>query len=399
MLSALLLGLVLLAGGDERDRVVLKSGKELRGRILRVDEQRVWLRRSGRELEFERDEVERLESVREVQATLLEEARPSRLARVDELELLAARAEEFGLPGEAAALRWRLLALDPARESAHVGLGHRRRGGGYVVPFEGRTFDLAQRIAAAREWGSAWSFESLHYRLRTNLPLGETLDLALELERLYAFFFTLLGESLELREVCTPMNVHVHADRTSYPEGGGEGGRYDPDTDTVVVDASRGLERLTWTHEATHQLLSVTAFRERGTQGEIPPWVNEGLAEYMATGIVGGPPLAFQAGLPCVRHFRLQAEARDPHDLKRVLSFSSTDFTAGDERLLKYAQSYTLVHFLLHGDEGRHRAGFLAWLRLVYAGRGSTTELGKCLDSEWKPLERAWLAHVAREAR
>lgn len=399
MRAALLLCLALAAGGDERDRVVLKTGKELRGRILLVDEERVVLRRSGRDQELARSAVERTESVRDGLAALLEDARPSRLARLDEVELLAARAEEYGLPGEAEALRWRMLALEPSCEAAHEALGHRRRGGRFVVPVDGRQVGLEERLALARDWGSAWTFGSLHYELRTNLPLGEALDLALELERLYAAFFALLGPELALREVCTRMRFQVHADRASYPEGAGETGRYDPDSDTVVVDASRGLELLTWTHEATHQLLSVTAFRERGAQGEIPPWVNEGLAEYFATGVVGGPPLAFQAGLPCTRHFRTQAGAQDAHDLKRVLAFSSTDFQAGSDQLLKYAQSYTLVHFLLHGEEGRYRQGFLAWLRLVYAGRGSTTELEKCLDVEWKPLERAWLAHVAREAR
>jgi len=397
--AAWLLCLALALGGDERDRVVLKGGKELRGRILLVDGERVVLRRSGRDQELARATVERTESVRDGLAALLEDARPSRLGRLDELELLAARADEYGLPGEAAALRWRMLLVDPTCVAAHEALGHRRRGGRFVVPVGGRQVTPEERLVLARDWGSAWTFGSLHYELCTNLPLGETLDLALELERLYAAFFALLGPELALREVCTPMRFHVHADRASYPESGGEVGRYDPDTDTVVVDASTGLEPLTWTHEATHQLLSVTAFRERGAQGEIPPWVNEGLAEYVATGIVGGPPLAFQAGLSCTRHFLLQQQSADAHDLKRVLAFSSTDFQAGGDRLLKYAQSYTLVHFLLHGEEGRHRAGFFAWLRLVYAGRGSTTELGKCLDVEWKPLERAWLAHVAREAR
>jgi len=397
--AALLLCLALAVGGDERDRVVLKGGKELRGRILLVDEERVVLRRSGREQELERGEVERLESVRDALASLLEDARPTRIARLDELELLAARAEEYGLAGEAGSLRWRMLRLDPSSAAVHAALGHRKRGGRFVVPLDGRQVSYDERVALARDWGLAWSFSSLHYELRSNLSLEATLDLALELERLYAAFFALFGAELELREVCTPMQFHVHADRASFPESAGEVGRYEPDTDTVVVEASSGLEPLTWMHEATHQLLFVTAFKERGAQGEIPPWVNEGLAEYVATSVVGGPPLAIEPGLPCVRHFATQHAAKDAHDLKRVLSFSTTDYQAGSERLLKYAQSYTLVHFLLHGEEGRHRRGFLDWLRLVYAGRGSTTDLGKCLDADWKPLEQAWRAHVAREAR
>ena len=67
--------------GDERDLVVLASGKELRGRILRVDERELVLRRSGRDQEFARKEVAHFESVDAALTALLAEARPARLAR------------------------------------------------------------------------------------------------------------------------------------------------------------------------------------------------------------------------------------------------------------------------------------------------------------------------------
>ena len=60
-----------------------------------------------------------------------------------------------------------------------------------------------------------------------------------------------------------------------------ENGYYEPQTDMIVVDASRGTVWQTLAHEATHQLLFNSAFREKNLSGEVPPWLNEGLAEYM----------------------------------------------------------------------------------------------------------------------
>lgn len=399
-MGLLALAAVLFAAlGDERDRVVLASGKELRGRILRVDEQELVLRRSGRDQEFTRKEVASFESVGAALDALLLEARPARLARKEELPALAERARAAGLEGEAANLWWHLLLLEPEARAAHEALGHKLRGGRHVVPLDGRAVDLAQRIELAKDWGSAWRFTSLHYELTTNLPLARALELGLDLERFYRAFFALFGAELGLYEVCTPMKIHVHADRASYPETAGENGRYEPEIDTVVVDASQGFKLATLMHEATHQLLFVTAFKERGGHGEIPPWLNEGLAEYVATSVLGAPPLVLEPGTPALHHFHAHAESKTAHDLTRVLSFSTTDYQTSDDPALKYAQSYTLVHFLLHGEDGRHRAGFFAYLRLVYAGRGSSSDLKKCLDVDWKKLERAWSEYAEAQAR
>jgi hypothetical protein len=385
--------------GDERDLVVLASGKELRGRIVRVDERELVLRRSGRDQEFALKEVARFESVDAALTALLAEARPARLARKEELPALAERARLAGLAGEAANLWWHLLVLEPESRVAHEALGHELRGGRPVVPLDGRALGLAQRIELARDWGSAWRFASLHYELTTNLPLERALELGLDLERFYHAFFALFGAELGLYEVCTPMKIHVHADRASYPESAGENGRYEPDIDTVVVDASRGFQLATLVHEATHQLLFVTAFKERGGHGEIPPWLNEGLAEYVAASVVGAPPLVLEPGTPALHHFHAHASSKSAHDLARVLAFSTSDYQSSDDPALKYAQSYTLVHFLLHGEERRHRAGFLDYLRLVYAGRGSSTDLKKCLDVDWKKLARAWSEYAHAQAR
>lgn len=393
----LLLGALALAG-DEGDLVVLKDGKAMRGRVVFENDSRLVLRRDSRDTSMEQGTIERVRSrLRDLQ-TLLDDAAGFRSAGGEwdrkALELLGAQAEAAGLEGEAEVFRWRLAFLDPEDEAARTALGHKKRGQGWTIPYRGRAFAWDKRFEMAQDWGSAWELASLHYRLRTNLSLPVALDLLLDQERVYFAFQALLGRELELNDVCEPMTVHVHADSASYPEQAGEAGRYQPATDQVHVDASRGLDFGSLVHELTHQWLYDAFFRERKRDGQIPPWLDEGLAEYVRASVAHSPGVVFEPGHPGEASFRAHAQAKDPHDLTRVLAFSSGDYQASSDRELKYAQSYTLVHFLLHGEEGRHRAGFFEFLRAVHAGKGSATDLKRALGTDWRKLEKAWSAYV-----
>jgi len=385
---------ILALGGGETDLVVLKSGKELRGRIVFEDQSTVVLRQDARDTSLEREEVERVESRVHNLGALLDNDAKWRPLDMGELELLAAQAKEMNLTGEAEIYAWSRLLRQRDLEPAHLVLGHKKRGKSWVLPLDGRWVDWDKRVELAKDWGSAWQLTSLHYELRSNLPLQTSLDALLDIERLYRAFFEVFGAELSLYDVCKPMHVHLHADAASYPEVGTEDGLYEADTDTLRVKADKGLPFWVVAHELTHQLLQDTAVREKSDGDSLPPWLNEGLADYMAACVQHTAPLVFVAGAPEATRFQAHASAKDPFDLTRVLSFSSGDYFSTSDRLLKYAQSYTLVHFLLHGREGRYRAAFFEYLREVYRGKGSSTDLKSALGVDWRQLEKEWIAHV-----
>jgi hypothetical protein len=392
------LALAVIGSGEREDRVVLVNGKELRGRVLFQDDTTVVLRQGGRDTELARAEIQLLDTRLADLAVLLDNAERADLGRARDLELLAAQAEEMGLPGEAQVFWWRLVRLDPSREDARRALGHERRGAGWSLPLGRRRVDESRRHELARDWGTGWEFASLHYRLRTNLPLDVALDVLLDLERVYAAFLALFGAELRLHDVTRPLSVHLHADSASYPETANEFGTYDVAADVVHVNAAAGLDFTVLAHELTHQLLYDTAFREReGSSGCLPGWLDEGLADYVAAGVTGFPGVEFEPGRKHAQYFDVHARTQRPLDLARVLTLSQGDYFASTERLQKYAQSYTLVHYLLHGDGARHHAGFTAFLRAVYAGKGSSTDLRKALGVDWRELERGWSRHAGRE--
>jgi hypothetical protein len=400
--ARVLAALCALAGlcAASNDRVLLKSGKELVGRLLYLDEATLVLRQDKRDTTLARADVERVEARLTNLVTLLENAERADLAKAEVLELLAAQAEEMGLSGEAQVFWWRLVRLDPGHRAARAALGHEARGSGWSVPLGNRRVDEARRFELARDWGSAWELTSLHYRLRTNLALEAALAVLLDLERIYLGFYALFGADLRLFDVTNPLAVHLHAERSSYPESANEWGSYDTEADVVHVNAAAGLDYPTLAHELVHQLLYDTAFRERGQgSGSVPAWLDEGLADYVAGCIARAPQVLFEAGRVRTEHVRTHAQAKRALDLTRVLSLSHGDYQASSERLLKYAQSYTLVHFLVHGGQGRYRAGLTDFLRKVYEGKGSSTDLKKALGVEWRELEREWQAYVSRLAR
>ena len=60
-----------------------------------------------------------------------------------------------------------------------------------------------------------------------------------------------------------------------------------------------------------------------------------------------------------------------------------------------YAQSWLLVHYLLHGEEGALVEGFVEFLRRDAAGRGGGAQLYVVLDRTPDQLELGFRNHVA----
>ena len=202
------------------------------------------------------------------------------------------------------------------------------------------------------------------------------------------------------RHLDGPLNAQIHADAGSYPEAAGGRGFYDRAGRLLVVNAEGGFDRGLMVHEAIHQLLAETAVLAQGGRGEIGPWLDEGLGEYFRA-TTSGPAgrLAFDAGRIDTISMRRQVHATDTYKLSRVLTFDSGEYQSTSRQDLKYAQSYTFVHFLFDGDGGRYRPGFDRFLRSAWKGQGSSTDLESALNAKVDVLEKAWKSWVKDRAR
>lgn len=402
MPSAWLLSLaLLLAGGDGRtlDHVELNNGVKLDGHIVFKDADTLVLREGSRDREISMSDV----SIVHSRAANLREA----LERWDKVGPgdaagtldLARFCKRIELEDEARLFAWRMLALDPKNADAHEMLGHQRHGSAWSVRDGTRSFAFDKLADLRKEWIDAWKMSSTHYRMRSNLDLKSAVDTTLDLEGFYRSFFRLFGRELRLYEVIDPMACEVHADAKSYPELlGNRPAYFDPASNTLLINAANGLDRGALFHEATHQILHVTAVLTSKATGEIPGWLDEGLAEYMRAGVDGQSGHAtFAPGLLHKVHFRAHATAKEPFSLNRVLNFQSDDFLASTKVELKYAQSYTLVHYCLHGENGKFRERFLEFVRGTYHGQASASRFKETLNE--KAFEEGWIAYVKWMAR
>ena len=167
-------------------------------------------------------------------------------------------------------------------------------------------------------------------------------------------------------------------------------------------------------HETAQALLDFIANRRGAKRGRLPgwlgtdftqyaealpAWMNEGIAVHLSSSYeeVDGR-IVFREGLYDRRRFAEHAGAVHPMSLADVLELDTRDFFDPEGISLEYSQTYTLVHFLLFGEDGRYRPRFVRCIRDAYLGQASPSHVLDVLGTPAADLERAWTDHVARLA-
>lgn len=164
-------------------------------------------------------------------------------------------------------------------------------------------------------------------------------------------------------------------------------------------------------HETAHRLI------ERRLLRGGPPslWVSEGLASYFGytyrdrdgefrEGVVGGKSIRLvrdsapgqsREGIDRLRGFKRAASGLESDFVERLVAIRDPAEFYGPRAELYYAGSWLLVHFLLHGEEGRYAEAFARYLTLDAAGAGPDA-LYRELGAGPQQLQPALLDHVRR---
>lgn len=133
----------------------------------------------------------------------------------------------------------------------------------------------------------------------------------------------------------------------------------------LLAIAGEHTDARTWhvvQHEGFHQFAAAVI------RGEIPTWLNEGIAEYFGESIFTGD--AFVSGvIPPWRLKRIQTEIKS-NTFKSVKEMMLLPHDAWNNNLsiVNYDQAWSMVHFLAHGDNGRYQQPFVNFMKLI--GRG-----------------------------
>lgn len=129
-------------------------------------------------------------------------------------------------------------------------------------------------------------------------------------------------------------------------------------------------------HEGFHQFVDAVI------KGDIPIWVNEGLAEYFGEALFTGD--GYVSGvIPPYRLRRVKKQISEGN-FKTIPEMMLLEHEAWKKAMAQanYDQAWSMVHFLAHGEDGKYQQRLIAFAQEV--GRGL----------QW---ERAWLRHFGRD--
>jgi Protein of unknown function (DUF1570) len=269
----------------------------------------------------------------------------------------------------------------------------------------------AAEADAARigDFRRAWEISTPHYNIKANTPLAEGIDNGRRLEAFYQLFVNRMANVIgndrlplaalarkpsEVPSASTqrPHTVYYFATKESYveflaptegPAIGKTLGVYLPaDAAKKRGDQPRSYfhddpegriaVEATLYHEVSHQLLfelSGLTHYERNT-GDY--WVFEGLGTYFETTRVEpdgtirlgghyGPRMA-EAGIRCLQR-------KEFLPVREFVRLDRAGFNKPDHVHANYAQAIALTAFLMDGDAGQHRQGFLTYVADAHKGR------------------------------
>ncbi|MDQ3280763.1 MAG: DUF1570 domain-containing protein [Acidobacteriota bacterium] len=150
-------------------------------------------------------------------------------------------------------------------------------------------------------------------------------------------------------------------------------------------DAENGVDRVIY-HELTHQMMV-------NTNSALPLWFHEGVAEYFTSFRTVGAQT--HVGEPIEEHVRwLSAERLIP--LRELFSTtaSSPIYNEGKRTGVFYAQSWALVHYLLHDAD--RRVKLRRFLTLLDSGKPTNDAFETAFEMPFSALEEALRAYIRK---
>ncbi|MEM1209991.1 MAG: DUF1570 domain-containing protein [Planctomycetota bacterium] len=250
------------------------------------------------------------------------------------------------------------------------------------------------------------TYRSRHYVIHTDLPRDEVIEYGRHMDAVFVEFQRRFDGFRSRRSDRMPLYLFAHQQQ------------YIDFLDNLGIDATnsggmffvrpRASGLATWIddqatsrvyrvlqHEGFHQF----AWAYIGE--DLPVWVNEGLAQYFEDAIFTGKRM--RTGLADARRIDLVRDALETEravDLEEIISMSGrtwSDTLAADPQRssLLYAQSWSLVYYLIHGRDGRYRNAFQRYLVLISDGQRSARAMREAFGVEsLAGIERLWSEHA-----
>jgi hypothetical protein len=249
--------------------------------------------------------------------------------------------------------------------------------------------------------GGAQMFEHVteHYRIQTDVSPQMAVLVGSHMETIFRQYSHQFADYGQIDE---RFNIIVVGTRASYrrlvPRAiAGSTGFFMADRNLLGVNVEgRTSEEVfrTLYHEGFHQ------FMFRVISRDCPAWLNEGIAEYFAEATWDGE--AFELGqISTTRLYIVQMAIRERSfvPFSRLLDLDpgqwlqnvSTDQKRAD---IYYSQAWSIVHFLIHAENGRYADMLNSYLRALRAGRDPKRASSAIFGDDVDAFQAVWARYV-----
>lgn len=166
-----------------------------------------------------------------------------------------------------------------------------------------------------------------------------------------------------------------------------------PDVNYITLSTeSWNTEQTTFSiifHEYTHLLINATS-------GNVPTWFNEGLAEYYSSFSIADDRKVI-LGRPISSHVSLLRERRMlPLRTLFEIDPQSPDYNERDKRSMFYAESWALMHYLLHGKNGQRVPQMASFVDLLSTNVPMEQAFQKAFSMSIDDMESELLTYIQR---
>lgn len=175
----------------------------------------------------------------------------------------------------------------------------------------------------------------------------------------------------------------------------GIAGYFQPGEDVNYITLSAGGEKEdvygTIFHEYVHFLLD-TNFGK----GDVPPWFNEGLAEYYQTFKIEEDQKVTLGGLQNNHLYLLQQTKLIPLKTFFEIDNYSLHQNGNHSRSIFYAQAWALMHYLIQGNKGANNDGMNKFLGLVMNNVAPEKAFQQAFGYDYATMEKALKSYVSQ---
>ena len=385
-----------------QDVVEFVDGRPLKGRVIFEGKEVLRVRTGRGEIEVDRARV--------TQITSLEHSLKDFLRGFDAMPRNDAAAcvsmvgwcKDRGLSHEATLMAYRALLLEPQNETIAKLLETRRVAGKQLqLKIAGKWMDFEEFRGQKSAWKARLELRTTHFKIESDLPIEPLLDVGVGIERHYLRFYETLGPDIGLYIFDETPTLRIYSQAKDFPQSwsGSDQAWFAPAENVLHVLNGPTYDMQGIVRSVTDMLLFNACRRSSGKTGQIPGWMAAGISEGFAATAPAAPFQPWgELGQPNLAWFKLQAQAKDPLPLKKLLVTSLGEIRRGADWERRMAAAYTLLDFVALGDDRAHREKGFAYLRSCWQGKIDAKGFLRAMEMDEKELQRRWDEHVKRIA-